>query len=149
MSAARPGRVLALDLGRRRIGVAVCDPDRVMASPYATVERSGEPGRDHDAVAELVAEIDAAAVVVGLPVSLSGESGPAAADVEAEVAALRERLQVPVETQDERLTTVSAAKRMTAAGVAAKKQRRGGKIDQEAAAVILQSWLDSRRSIQP
>lgn len=147
MSPTRPGRVLALDLGRSRIGVAVCDPDRLVASPYSTIDRTGDPRADHAEVAALIEETGAVMVVVGLPLSMSGGTGPAAADVTREVGALSGVLDVPVETQDERLSTVSAAQRMSSAGVSTKKQRRGGKIDQEAATVILQSWLDSRRSI--
>jgi putative holliday junction resolvase len=142
----RPGRVLALDLGARRVGVAVCDPEGLMASPYATIERSGD-GReaDHRAVARLVDEVGAVRVVVGLPLSMDGSRGPAAEGASREAAELRKALDVPVEELDERLSTVGASRRLSAAGLDSKRQRRGGKIDQEAAAVILESWLDARR----
>lgn len=140
-----PGRVIALDLGARRIGVAVCDPEGLLASPYMTIERS-TPEQVDAAVAGVVEEVDASRVVVGLPLALSGARGEAAVAAEAEAERLRKALAVPVETVDERLTTVSASQRLRSSGVNARKQRRGGRIDQEAAVVILESWLESRRS---
>ena len=140
-----PGRVIALDLGARRIGVAVCDPEGRLASPYATIERSTPPQVD-TAVARIVEEVGAARVVVGLPLALSGAHGEAAEAAEAEAERLRAALGVPVETVDERLSTVSASQRLKSAGVNSRKQRQGGRIDQEAAVVILESWLESRRS---
>lgn len=139
------GRVVALDLGEKRIGVAISDPDGVLASPYSTIDRSGDLARDHREIFSAVADVGAVLVVVGMPLSLSGARGPAAVATDKEVTQLRKALPVPVEIQDERLTTVSAARSMTAAGISSKRQRRGGRIDQEAAAVLLQSWLDSQR----
>lgn len=138
----RTGRVMALDLGEKRIGVAVTDPGRVLASPYSTIDRSGDQERDHREIARVVAEVEAVQVVVGLPLSMSGESGPAAQMTEKEVERLRDTLDVPVDLLDERLTTVSAARSLSAAGVSSRRQRKGGRIDQEAATVLLQSWLD-------
>lgn len=136
------GRVLALDLGAKRIGVAVTDPGRVLASPYSTIDRSGDQGRDHREIAKAVAEVEAVRVVVGLPLSMSGDRGPAAQMTEKEVERLRGALEVPVDVLDERLTTVSAARSLSAAGITSRRQRRGGRIDQEAATVLLQSWID-------
>ena len=141
----KPGRVMALDLGEKRIGVALCDPDGVLASPYTTIERSGDLAADHREIFSTVADVGAERVVVGLPLSMSGEKGRAALAAEKEVQKLRKALPVPVELVDERLTTVSAARALTAAGVSARRQRKGGRIDQEAAVVLLQSWLDARR----
>ena len=141
-----PGRVISLDLGEKRIGVAVCDPDGVMASPYSTVERSGDTAADHREIFATVAEVGAVRVVVGMPLSLSGERGPAADKTEKEVEKLRKALPVPVEVLDERLTTVSAARSLQSAGLSGRKQRKGGRIDQEAAAVLLQAWLDTRKN---
>ncbi len=73
-----PGRVAALDLGARRIGVAYSDSRRSLASPWGTIERSGDPVRDRNAVVDAVREVEASTVVVGLPLSLSGQVGPAA-----------------------------------------------------------------------
>ena len=140
------GRVMALDLGEKRIGVAVCDPDGVLASPYKTIDRSGDVGRDHREVFGTVAELGAGRVVVGLPLDMSGRRGAAAAATEKEVEKLREALSVPVELLDERLTTVSAARSLQSAGMNSRRQRRGGRIDQEAATLLLQAWLDARRN---
>ena len=141
-----PGRTVGLDLGEKRIGLAVCDPDGVLASPYSTIERSGDVARDHQEIFATVADLGAVRVVVGLPLSLSGKPGPAAVTIEKEVEKLRKALPVPVEVVDERLTTVSAARSLQAAGLSARKQRKGGRIDQEAAAVLLQAWLDARKN---
>jgi putative Holliday junction resolvase len=135
-----PGRVLALDLGRRRIGVAVCDDGRTVATPYRTVRRSGHRPDEHAELAGLVDEIGAVLVVVGLPLSLDGSRGPAAKTVLSEVKALRRVLGVPVETHDERLSTVAAEASLDRGGV--RGARRRDVVDQLAAQVILQSWLD-------
>jgi putative holliday junction resolvase len=136
-------RAIGLDLGERRIGVALCDSAGTLATPYEVIQRSGDRARDHLRIAELVAEAEAEVVVVGLPLSLDGTVGPAAAGVQAEVAELREHLGVPVEVWDERLSTVEAAQRLRAAGVPGRKRRHV--VDQVAATVILQSWLDATR----
>lgn len=137
-----PGRVISLDLGEKRIGMAVCDPDGVLASPYSTIERSGDVALDHREVFAAVADLGAVRVVVGLPLNMSGERGPRAVATEQEVEKLRKALPVPVELLDERLTTVSAARSLRSAGLSSRQQRKGGRIDQEAAAVLLQAWLD-------
>lgn len=135
------GRVLALDLGRRRIGVAVCDDGRTVATPYRTVDRSGHRPDEHAELARLVTEVGAVAVVVGLPLSLDGSTGPAAKAALSEVKALRKVLGVPVVTHDERLSTVAAETSLDRAGVRGSRRRRV--VDQLAAQVILQSWLDA------
>lgn len=141
-----PGRVIALDLGEKRIGVAVCDPEGVLASPYSTIDRSGEVALDHREVFAAVADLGAVRVIVGLPLNMSGERGPRAVATEKEVEKLRKALPVPVDVVDERLTTVTAARSLQSAGLNSRKQRKGGRIDQEAAAVLLQHWLDSQRA---
>jgi putative Holliday junction resolvase len=135
--------VVALDLGHRRIGVAYSDSGRTIASPWGMVERCGDAVRDHVAVLAAVREVEAGTVVVGLPLSLSGRTGPAARSVLAEVADLRalfEPLGIKVETADERFTTVEAQRSLTAAGRKGKAAR--GVIDSAAAMVLLQAWLD-------
>ena len=138
-----PGRVAALDLGSRRIGVAFSDSGRSLASPWGTIERSGDPVRDRTAVLQVVREVEASTVVVGLPLSLSGQVGPAARSALDEAEALRallEPLGIDVETADERFTTVEAQRSLTAAG-----RKRGAArsvIDSAAAMVLLQGWLD-------
>jgi putative holliday junction resolvase len=134
-------RVVGVDLGSRRIGVAVSDSGRVLATPYRTVERAVTREADHATLAAVVAEVEATAVVVGLPISLDGTMGPAARAVLDEVETLRGSLTVPVHTVDERLTTVTASRELQAAGVRGRARRRV--IDQSAAAVILQCWLDA------
>ena len=136
-------RALALDLGTRRIGVAISDDGETIASPIETITRSRDHDTDHRAVAALVEEWGAGIVVVGLPLSLDGSNGPAATAALAEVEELRSALSVPVETHDERFTTVTADHHLREQGVRGK--RRTAVIDQAAAAVMLQSWLEQRR----
>jgi putative Holliday junction resolvase len=133
-----------LDLGERRIGVAVSDRSGTLASPHGVIERAGDRATDHAAIAALVADLEAERVVVGLPLSLSGATGPAAQAALAETAQLASVLTVPVETFDERLTTVAAARSMRAGGTKARKQRK--RIDEMAASVMLQNWLEQRRT---
>jgi len=137
--------VAALDLGARRIGVAYSDSARSIASPWGTIERSGDPGHDRSAVVDAVREVEASTVVVGLPLSLSGEVGPAARAALEEAAALRDLLEplgVSVETADERFTTVEAERSLRAAGRTGKKARKV--VDSAAAMVLLQGWLENR-----
>jgi putative Holliday junction resolvase len=143
----RGDRVVALDLGTRRIGVAYSDSRRTLASPWGTVARSGDPARDRLALIAAIEEVEAGTVVVGLPLSLSGASGPAAQAALGEVAALREALEplgIAVETADERFTTIEAQRSLTAAGRKGKAAR--SVIDSAAAMVLLQAWLDGPRS---
>jgi putative pre-16S rRNA nuclease len=142
-SRAAAGRVAALDLGSRRIGVAYSDSGRTIASPWGTIERSGDAARDRTAIIAAVEEIEASVVVVGLPLSLSGATGPAARAALAEAEVLRtalEPLGVTVETADERFTTTDAQRALTASGRKGKAARQV--IDSAAAMVLLQAWLD-------
>ena len=136
-------RALGLDLGTRRIGVAISDDAGTIASPIETLTRGRDHAADHAAVAALVEEWGAGIVVVGLPLSLDGTNGPAATSALAEADELRAALEVPVETCDERFTTVTADHQLREQGVRGK--RRTAVIDQAAAAILLQSWLDQRR----
>lgn len=136
-------RVVGIDLGSRRIGVAVSDGDGVLASPYEVVERTGDRAGEHLRLARLVEEVGAGLVVVGLPLSLDGSDGPAALAAREEAVALAAAVGVPVETHDERFTTVSAHQAMAAAGTRSRARRET--VDSVAAAVMLQSWLDRRR----
>lgn len=140
-------RVVGVDLGSKRIGVAVSDATGTVASPYEVVTRSGDRGRDHAEIARIVAEVDAERVVVGLPLSMSGRPGPAARAALAEAGELGEAVGVPVETYDERLTTVSAHRSLRDAGVTGRARRQV--VDKVAAAVMLQAWLDGRRAGGP
>jgi putative Holliday junction resolvase len=138
------GRYLGIDVGAVRVGVAVCDPDGVLATPLVTVPRDAGGGSDLRAIAGLVAEHEAVGVVVGLPRTLAGREGPAAEAARAFAAALAGVLDVPVELSDERLTTVVATQQLRERGVKGRKQR--AVVDQAAAVAILQGWLDAHRS---
>lgn len=139
-------RVVGVDLGTRRIGVAVSDSTGTLASPHLVLERTGDVAADHRRLAEIVVDVGAERVVVGLPLSMSGAAGPAAEAAAAEAATLAGVVGVPVETFDERLTTVSADRALRAGGARSRSRRpqRGG-IDKAAAAVMLQAWLDGGR----
>jgi putative holliday junction resolvase len=134
------GRVLGLDLGDARIGVAISDPDRRLALPIGTVH-VGQPPGELKAIAAMAASQGATIVVIGHPISMTGNRGARAAHAEAFAQALRAILDVPVELQDERLSTVEAERALRDAGVGGRRRR--GVVDQTAAAVILQAWLDA------
>lgn len=138
----RAGTRLAVDVGSVRIGVARCDRDGVLASPLATIRR----GRgDLDQLAALAREHAAIEIVVGLPASLSGREGPAAAGVRAFAAAAAERLApLPVRLVDERFTTTLAHAALRQGGRDGRQRR--PVVDQAAAALILQSALDAERA---
>ncbi|WP_347221621.1 Holliday junction resolvase RuvX [Mycolicibacterium poriferae] len=139
-----PGRRLGVDVGSVRVGVAVCDPDGILATPVETVQRTPRADSDIARIASLVEEYDAVGVVVGLPKTLRNESGTAAGLAREFGDRLAERIApVVVEYHDERLTTVTATQALRASGVNAKSSR--AVIDQAAAVAILQGWLDSRR----
>jgi putative Holliday junction resolvase len=135
-------RALGLDLGSRRIGVAVSDSDGRVAVPYEVVVRCGDRDRDRARIVELVEETEAEVVVVGLPLSLDGSSGRAAERAEAEVRRLRAVLAVPVTTYDERLTTVTAERSLREMQMTGAARRQV--VDKVAAAVLLQGWLDQQ-----
>lgn len=141
-----PGRRLGVDVGEVRVGVALSDPSGVLATPLVTLRRDRSGGEDIDALAALVAEHEVVEVVVGLPRTLAGRHGPAAAAAAAYARTLAERLGdgVPVQLTDERLTTVSAVRVLAERGVRGRKQR--AVVDQAAAVEILQGWLDARRA---
>ena len=137
-----PGRVLGLDLGDARIGVAISDADRRLAVPHGTI-RTGQPPGELKAVAALVHDLDVSTVVVGHPRSMSGASGSRAQQAEAFADALRIVVGVPVELQDERLSTVEAERALRDSGLTGKRRRRV--VDEASAVVILGAWLDARR----
>jgi putative Holliday junction resolvase len=140
---AEPGRVLGLDLGDARIGVAISDDVRRMAVPLGTV-RTGPPA-DLRAIADLIREHGVTLVVVGHPLLLSGQAGERAHHAERFAAAIGEALDVPVLLQDERLSTVEAERALRESGAGGRDRRRT--IDRSAATVILQAWLDTDRPV--
>lgn len=132
------GRVLGLDLGDVRIGVAISDAGRRLAVPLGTIH-TGAPG-DMKAVASLVREHGVTVVVVGHPLLLSGEAGSRARHAEAFADALRSILDIPVVLHDERLSTVEADRALREAGAGGRRRRAA--VDRSAATVILQAYLD-------
>lgn len=134
-------RVVGIDLGSRRIGVAVSDPSGILASPHEVVERGRSHADDHRRIAAIVDELGAEKVVVGLPLSLDGSTGRAARLVLDEVEEIRAALPVPVELYDERFTTVTAHQNLMERKMKADARRRV--VDKVAAAVLLQAWLES------
>jgi putative Holliday junction resolvase len=140
------GRVLGVDVGTVRVGLALSDPSGTLASPLDTLRRAKD-GSDLDRLIELLGEHEVTEVVVGDPKHLSGASGASAQDASAYAQALADRVpDVPVHLIDERLSTVTAANSLRASGLDSRKQR--GVIDQAAAVVILQQYLDARRPKQ-
>jgi putative Holliday junction resolvase len=137
-------RALGLDLGSKRIGVAISDSDGRVATPIEVVLRSGDRKRDHRRLADLVAEWEAEIVIVGLPYTLRGEIGATAKAMLAETRVLSATLVVPVQSYDERLTTVTAERSLMQQRMTADARRRV--VDKVAAAVMLQSWLDGQRA---
>jgi putative Holliday junction resolvase len=143
----RRGRAIGVDLGSRRIGIAVTDSAGTMALPRTTLVRSGDAERDRRRLVDLVLDEEAVVVVVGLPLSLDGvrrEAASRAAEEADVLARLLEPHHVDVELFDERLTTVSAHQALAAGGAGGRQRRQ--MVDQAAAAVMLEAWLDGRRA---
>jgi len=137
-------RLLGLDVGDVRIGVAVCDSLEIAAFPVGLVRRVGSLKRDVAAVAALATEQEAEGVIVGLPLSLNGEVGPQAQKTQGFAKALANIFPMPVVLWDESLSSVEAEELLIAQGVSRAKRRE--KIDQTAAALILESYLAHRRA---
>ncbi len=138
----RPGRVMALDLGSKRIGVASTDVTQTLASPYEVILRRGNRAADHRAIAATLEELEAVRVIVGLPISLNGQEGKAAQLIRAEYEELAATLSVPVELFDERFTTTTAHTTLMEQKMKADARRRV--VDKVAAAVLLQAWLNTQ-----
>jgi putative Holliday junction resolvase len=135
-------RSLGLDIGDRRIGVALSDPEGILASPFTIINRWDE-SRDIKAITDIISQQQVGQVVVGLPRSLDGSLGRQAEKVKEFTQKLCSHTQVPVEYRDERLTTVMAERLKRAAG--SKKSREKVRHDAQAAALILQGYLDEER----
>lgn len=139
------GRRLGVDVGTVRIGVAVSDPDALLATPVATVARERRSDKHLRRLTTLVREYDAVEVVVGLPRTLADRAGASAKDAIDVADQLAARIApIPVRLADERFTTLNAQRSLREAGVRARGQR--AVIDQAAAVGILQHWLDQRRT---
>ncbi len=131
------GRILAIDWGTKRIGLALSDAERILASPYATLEFS--PHICLPRIGEIILEEGVSLIVIGLPINMDGSEGESAKAVR-EFAASLECLQVPVQLVDERLSSYTAEQRLREGGK--KPSRKKALVDRAAAAVILQDYLD-------
>jgi putative holliday junction resolvase len=136
-------RALGLDVGERRIGVAVSDPDGTVAVPVTVIERKSEAAALGEITA-LIRDHDIDRIIVGMPLSLDGSLGKQAQTVQAFAQSLKECTDVPVVDWDERLSTLHAERMMVEAGV--KRGKRKRRLDSVAAAIILQGYLDRQRN---
>ena len=136
-------RILGLDIGEKRIGVAVSDPSGTVATPLSVLEtRQVLAGR---VLSRLVEDYEIELLVAGLPLSMDGSEGPQAKHVRSVAQRLATAVSLPLEFADERLSSIEARRTMTEAGVSDRDKR--GRIDMVAAAVFLQSYLDGRRRL--
>lgn len=131
------GRVLGIDHGDVRIGIAMSDETAFLASPLTTVQNSKHAA---DEIAALTAEHQVEKVIIGLPLNMDGSAGPATEKVRRFAAKLAKKTDVPIIENDERLTTVTAHHNLREAGLDGRKRK--GVVDMAAAQVILQDWLD-------
>ena len=134
-------RILALDYGSKRVGVALSDPTGTLAKPLPFLPTKGDVKLARD-VAALAAKEEAGLILLGLPRHMNGSLGESAALVQAFAAALGQATKIPVQLVDERLSTVQASRQLQEAGHDSRHQR--GRIDSEAAAVLLQAYLDAQ-----
>ena len=133
-------RILAIDHGTKRIGIAISDEMRTIAQPLEYI--AAEPlDKFFDRLAQIIAEKQISLIVVGVPRNMDGTYGPAAAKVQQFVAALKDVVTVPIKSWDERLTSVQANRYLIEADV--RRSKRKEKVDKTAAAILLQSYLDS------
>ena len=137
--------MIGVDFGSRRIGLACSDPTGTIATPLQVLERAGDHGADHRAIVDVAHENEADRIIVGLPLSLSGDEGPAARAVLTEVEELRTvaGAALQVDVHDERFTTVTAERSLVQARMRREARRRIR--DAVAAAVMLQSYLEASR----
>lgn len=134
-------RVIGIDLGSKRIGIALSDSDLTVATPLDVIERSGNVENDHIAILKITDEWEVKRIIVGLPISLDGTLGASAQSVIDEISRLGDLTDIPIETHDERFTTVTAEQILLQQNVKRDKKKRV--IDKVAAAIILQGWIDS------
>ncbi len=138
------GRIVALDIGAKRIGVAACDPYRIVTRVAGVLV--GHPEEQAIArIGEIVREEEAVLVVVGFPLTLRGEVGPQAQRIQAFVERLRQALAVPVELYDERLTSSEATRILSEERPVSREDRRRGLVDQLAARLLLDDYLQEQR----
>lgn len=135
-------RAVGVDLGSKRIGLSLSNSEGTIATPYEMVQRSGDLARDHREISKLAHEAGAEILVVGLPLHLDGRMSERAKEALAEAEQLGVTSGLPVETYDERLSTVTAERSIREMNVSPKKRRQI--VDKLAAAVLLQAWLDAQ-----
>ena len=135
-------RAVGIDLGEKRIGVAISDSGGSLATPYEVVARTGSRDEDHLRIKAIVEEVEAEILVVGLPLSLDGTEGKAAQGARQEAEAIGQKFSVPIELHDERLTTVEAERILKEQGLDAAERR--NVVDKVAAAILLQAWMEGR-----
>ena len=140
----RPGRIAALDFGRRRIGVAVSDAGRVVASPHSTFELRSPAGEPPGALLELLRQLAPTEVLIGIPLNMDGSEGAMVSEARKFGTRIGEILGLPVTERDERLSSVEADRRLREAGVSRSKRREKGRRDMIAAAVLLEDFLAER-----
>ncbi|MBM3805170.1 MAG: Holliday junction resolvase RuvX [Actinobacteria bacterium] len=133
-------RSLGIDLGSKRVGVAMSDSSGTIASPLTVIVRGPNRAQDHKKIQQLIDEYEVDCVVVGMPISMSGKLGTAANSAQDEISEMRNTLTVPIYSYDERLTSKTANDSMIMANMKAQARRRI--VDKIAAAVMLQGWLD-------
>ncbi len=135
-------RAVGIDLGEKRIGVAISDSSGNLATPYEVVFRTGNRDQEHQQIRAIVEEVEAEILVIGLPLSLDGSEGKAAQGAREEAKAIAQVLSVPVEMHDERLTTVEAERLLREQGLKGPERRKV--VDKVAAAILLQAWMEGR-----
>ena len=136
-------RVLAIDFGKKRLGLALCDPTGTIASPLPALQRSAQVWWDE--LGQLIREKEVEELVVGLPLNMDGSEGPSAQICRKFADDLKQRFGLPVILLDERLTSTAASSTLTAAGLSQRQQR--GKLDSMAASLLLQVHLQKRRQV--
>jgi len=133
--------VVALDYGRRRIGVAISDPGRILASPHGAIEHRGPAGEPPDGLLALLRRLEPAEVLVGIPFNMDGSAGEMALEARRFASELRAVLGIPVVERDERLSSLEADRRLSESGLPRGRRREKGRRDMLAAAVLLEDYL--------
>lgn len=134
-------RIIGLDLGSKRIGVALSNSDLTVATPYEVIYRTGKIEQDHRAILKIVDDWEIKRIIVGLPLSLDGTLGPSAKSINDEIEELKGMTDVCIETFDERFTTVTAEQILVEQNI--RREKRKSLVDMVAASIILQGWIDS------
>jgi putative holliday junction resolvase len=137
-----PGRILGLDVGSRRIGIAVSDPLGITAQGLETLQRTNKR-QDFEHLARIIRQYEVKEIVVGLPLRMSGAEGTQAEKMQSFAGELRKRFKLPVHLWDERLTSAEANRLLRETDLSIEK--RGKAVDRMAAILILQGWMENRR----